>query len=175
MSDARSSRSPSTSKAKPDKPAAPVDAMPRYPYGPRTLAAVLPAVTKPAFARRPLASAQLLVDWELVVGPHLAAQTQPRRISGGTLTVACAGPVALELQHLADVLIARINRHMGHDLVQRLRLVQDTVAPPAVRRPPPGILPTARDRAAIERRLADLPEGPLREALAGLALAMRGR
>jgi hypothetical protein len=137
------------------------------------LAALLPAVIKPAFARRPAASAQLALDWELIVGATLAAQTQPRRLSGGTLTVACAGPVALELQHLADVLMARINRHMGHELVQRLRLTQEMlsfVPAPAGR----AAGPTPQARAAVQRRLADLPDGPVRQALADLALAMRG-
>jgi hypothetical protein len=138
------------------------------------LAALLPAVTKPALTRRPIASAQLTLDWQLIAGAHLAAQTQPRRLTGGTLTIACAGPVALELQHLADVLIGRINRHMGHDLVQRLRLVQEPLSfttPPAPRARPL----TEQDRTAVERRLADLPSGPVRQALADLALAMRSR
>jgi hypothetical protein len=137
------------------------------------LAALLPAVTKPAFARRPVASAQLTLDWELIAGAHLAARTQPRKMSGGTLTVACAGPVALELQHLSDVLIARINRHMGHDLVQRLRLVQEPLSfAPAGRKRAKA--PSLQEVEAVDRRLAEVPEGPVRQALAGLALAMRG-
>ena len=180
MSSPRSSRSPKPAepaKPKPSKAVVPVPAMPaapppRHPYGPRPLAALLPAVTKPAFARRPAASAQLLADWELIVGAQFAAQTQPRKLAGGTLTVVCSGPVALELQHTADVLIARINRHMGHALVQRLRLMHDTVSAAPRRAPAPAAV-SAADKAAVERRLADLPDGPLREALAGLALAMR--
>jgi hypothetical protein len=57
--------------------------------------------------------------------------------------------------------------------VQRLRLVHDVVAA-APRRAPARPAASAAERAAIERRLADLPDGPLRDALAGLALAMRG-
>ena len=123
------------------------------------------------FARRPAATARLLADWELIVGGALAARTEPKRLVGGTLTVACAGPVALEVQHSADMLIARVNRHMGQVLVQRLRLVHQQVQAPLRPAPAP---PRMVDQAEIARRLAGLDDGPVRDALAVLAAAMHG-
>ena len=133
----------------------------RHVYGPRTLSSLLPAITRPALRSRNAAAAQLIADWETVVGPALAGVTLPRRLSAGTLTLACAGPTALELQHQSQLLIGRINGHYGRLLVDRLRFVQDEGAPertppPAPRPPPPPV------------EIPDMPEGPLRDALAAL-------
>lgn len=138
----------------------------RFPHAPMPLGSILPAITRPAFRRRSPAGAQLLADWAHIVGPALAAVTTPLRLSGGTLTLACGGPVAMELQHLAPEVIARINSHLGRVVVERMRFVQRpggaraTPAPPA----PAGPLPDA-----VTGRLASLPEGELRQALENLA------
>ncbi len=134
--------------------------------GPRALSELVPRLVRPAFRKRSPAGAMLMADWPQVVGPALAAVTEPRRLSAGTLTLACSGPVAMELQHLAGELIGRINAHLGKVVVERLRFVQAT---PASRTAParpaaPVVLP-----ASVEDRLAGLPEGELREALARLA------
>jgi hypothetical protein len=141
--------------------------------GPRPLGAVMPAITRPAFKKRSPAAAQLIADWPAVVGPVLAAQTVPRGLTGGTLTIACSGPVAMELQHLAPQLISRVNTAMGQGLVQRLRFVQGTVKPPP--RPAPKPKPVGlpeRVTASIEA----VADPDLREALARLAQGVyRGR
>ena len=133
----------------------------RHVYGPRTLSSLLPAITRPALRSRNAAAAQLIADWETVVGPALAGVTVPRRLSAGTLTLACAGPAALELQHQSQMLIGRINGHYGRLLVDRLRFVQDDTA--LVRMPPP-----APRGAPPPVEIPDMPEGPLRDALAAL-------
>jgi hypothetical protein len=74
---------------------------------------LIPALTRPVFRRKSPAGAQLLADWPGVVGPALSAVTSPLRLSAGTLTIACAGPVAMELQHLAPELIGRYNGHLA--------------------------------------------------------------
>ena len=121
----------------------------------------MPAVTRTAFRKRAPGAAQVMADWTQIVGPALSAVTTPRRLSGGTLTLACAGPVALELQHLADELLARINGHLGRMVVQRLRFVQD---PAAARRPPAP--PPQRPAAAV--LVPGVPPGPLHDALVAL-------
>ena len=141
----------------------------RHVYGPRALASLLPAITRPALRSRNAASAQLVADWEAVAGPRIAAQTVPRRLAAGTLTLACAGPVALELQHQSQMLIGRINSHYGRLLVDRLRFVQDDSAA--------AVRPVAPTSQAIPEpvAIADMPEGPLRDALAALGARIRQR
>jgi hypothetical protein len=50
-------------------------------------------------------------EWGAIVGPRLAVETAPKRFAGGTLTIACSGAMAMELQHLSAALIERINTH----------------------------------------------------------------
>lgn len=137
----------------------------RSPYGPRPLGALIPALTRPVFRKKSPAGAQLMADWTEVVGPALAAVTTPRRFSAGTLTIACAGPVAMELTHLGPQLIARINGHLGKSMVERLRFVQQAqgAAAPAARPAAAAPLP---DR--VEQAVSAVPGEELRAALAKL-------
>jgi hypothetical protein len=142
----------------------------RHVYGPRPVAALMPRLTRPAFRRRAPATAQVLADWAAIVGPSIGAVTTPRRLVAGALTIACAGPIAMELQHLAAQLIARINAHLGSQTVVTLRFVQtpETLAQPiALSRPADPV-----KLAAVEAAVGDLPEGELRTALASLGRTM---
>lgn len=145
----------------------------RHVYGPRALAQLLPRLTRPAFRRVGPAGAQVIADWHAIVGPALAAVTQPQRLAAGTLTIACSGPIALELQHFAPELIARINTQLGAAPVERLRFTRAgfRTAPPAAARP-------AVDAAALRAARAaagSVPDGPLRDALAALGAAVLAR
>lgn len=138
----------------------------RHVYGPRPVGQLLPRVTRPAFRRRSPAGAQVMADWREIVGPALAATAVPRRLSGTTLVLACAGPVALELQHLSAELMARINGHLGRVAVTTLRFVQDATALPAPPpRPPPAPGPPLP--------LPGVAPGALYDALQALGNAVR--
>jgi hypothetical protein len=138
----------------------------RFLGGPRPLGALVPALTRPAFKRKSPAGAQIMADWPALVGPALAAVSQPLRLSSGTLTLACSGPVAMELQHLAPQLAGRINAALGRVAVERFRFVQRAPAthPPPMRRAPLDTLP-----ARIESAIAGVESAELRDALARLA------
>ena len=138
----------------------------RHVYGPRAVGALLPAITRAAYRTRSPASGALLADWAIIVGPALAAVTAPRKLAGGTLTIGCAGPVAMELQHLSAELLSRINAALGKATVAQLRFVQDFTPPPVPPSPAPPPTPIPVD---------GLPPGPLHDALAKLAGAMRWR
>jgi hypothetical protein len=145
----------------------------RHVYGARPLGALVPRVTRPAFRRRAPATAQVLADWSSIVGPAIAAVTAPRRLVLGTLTIACTGPIAMELQYLGGELIGRINTHLGSRVVSDLRFVQTTsTAAPA---PPQSAPPDPAVQAAAEAAVAGVPEGELRTALAALARAVLAR
>jgi hypothetical protein len=142
----------------------------RHVYGPRPVGTVLPRLTRAAFRRRAPATAQVLADWPAIVGPAIAAVTTPRRLGAGTLTIACAGPIAMELQHLAGEVIARINAHLGSQAVTGLRFVQTPeLATPGAALP---ASPDPAKLAAVESTVATLPEGELRGAFAALGHAM---
>ena len=142
----------------------------RHIYGPRAVGALVPAVVRPAFRRQAPATAQVLADWDAIVGPAIAAVTTPRKLFAGTLAIACSGPMAVELQHLSDQLIGRINGHLGQVVVTRLRFMQEP-RPPIARPPPPRPLAIAAAKAAV----AALPPGELRDALETLGRAVLAR
>jgi hypothetical protein len=139
-------------------------------FGPVPVGALLPGLTRAAFRRHGTAITAIAADWEAIVGPSLAAVTVARKLAAGTLTVGCSGPIALELQHLADQLIGRINMHLGGAPVHRLRFVQLPPAHPAPPPPPAAAVP-AEAAARLEARLAGLP-GELHAALAALGTAL---
>ena len=143
------------------------DSVHRHVYGPRPIGALLPRITRPAFKTRAPAAAQVMADWAEIVGPALAETTAPRRLSGGTLSLACAGPVALELQHLSAQLIERINAYLGRPLIQRLRFAQDAAPRKPARLPP-------HRAAAAPIPVPGVPPGPLHDALAALGSAIAG-
>ncbi len=134
------------------------------------VAALLPGLTRAAFRRHGAALTAIAADWEAIVGPALAAVTVPRKLAAGTLTLGCSGPIALELQHLADQLMARINMHLGGAPVQRLRFVQLPPAAP-VAPPLPAAAVPAEAAARLEARLAG-HSGELHDALAALGAAL---
>ena len=145
----------------------------RHVYGPRPVGALVSHLTRPAFRRRAPATAQVLADWSTIVGPAIAAVTTPRRLTAGALTIACAGPIAMELQYLAGELMGRINTHLGSQVVTGLRFVQTTsVAPQWPSQPPP---PDPADLAAIDAAVSGVPEGELRTALTALGRALAAR
>ena len=109
----------------------------RHIYGPRPLGALVPMLVRPAFRKRSPAMAQALADWDAIVGPAIAAVAAPRKLFAGTLSIVCSGPMAVELQHLSEQLIGRINAHLGQIAVTRLRFTQDLRQPPPPSPKPP--------------------------------------
>jgi hypothetical protein len=133
--------------------------------GPRELGQIIPRLARPAFRKASPAAAQIMADWAEIAGPSgVLREAQPVRLSGGALTLACSGALALEISMLAPQVIERVNGHLGRAAVRQLRFVQASVpAPPKARKReavPDTPLP---DGAAAA--LATVPEGPLREAL----------
>jgi hypothetical protein len=117
--------------------AAPVE--PARHYAARGIGTLLAPVVRPALRERGPALAALLEDWEALVGPEIAARSQPVKLAAGCLTLACAGPDALELQHRAPALIARINQALGGAPVTRVKFV---AAAPALA-PGAGLAPVS--------------------------------
>lgn len=136
-------------------------------YAPRGIAALLAPITRPAFRKRAPAAASLFADWANLAGPTLAPRAQPVKFAGGTLTLGCSSPVAMELQMSQDLIIQRLNMGLGSGVVERLRFVQQAVSAAAT----PPARPVRRD----VKPPTDLPQGDLGEALARLYQALKSR
>jgi hypothetical protein len=153
---------------------------------PKSLADLLDACLGPALAAQGFASADILAAWPDIAGPRLAAASRPLRIAWrrgardsrertepATLVVRVEGAFALELQHVAPVLIERINAYYGWRCIGRVLLRQGPVespgaVAPADRLPPLG----AAERARIDGMLHGLAEDGLRGALDRLGTAV---
>jgi hypothetical protein len=157
-------RNPTLPEGKAEKAGLPSDD--RRAYATQALADLVPGLTRAAYKRRSPAASLLMSEWSSIVGPRLAMETAPKKFVGGTLTIACSGAMAMELQHLSAAVIERINAHAGHQLVQRLRFVQEPVAAPA---------PPLQRRIVAPVPLTELPPGELNDALARLRAALASK
>jgi hypothetical protein len=129
-------------------------------------------ITKAAFARYGFAQADVVANWEAIVGSDLAAVSAPERIrwprgageeaqkQGGTLIIRAAPGRALELQYEASRIIARINSFFGHAAISGIKVMQGQGLSERSGKPPP--LP---EKPVCEQQLATLDESPLKAAL----------
>jgi hypothetical protein len=151
--------------------------------GLRRLPDLLGRVLDPAARRRGLAEAKLLTEWPAIVGPRLAARSQPVRLTrrpdqaGGVLSLHVGGAAALELQHSEPQVLERINGFFGYPAVSRLHLIQ---APPArTMEPPlaaecPGL--TSAEEGEVAAAVRPVSDPALQAALALLGRTLkRGR
>ena len=136
-----------------------------------------------AFARQGFASAELVTRWEDIVGAEIAAHSEPiklnwpRRTVGeeseaGTLVLRVEGPAAVEIQHLAGLICERVNRFLGWRAVGRLAFRQA----PLRRRESRVKRPADAGMADFfAKRLSDIDDDALKQALARLGAAVKGR
>jgi len=140
----------------------------------RALADSVAPLTAPFAGKRGFTTARLQADWPLIVGAHLAARSQPHRIArpaageaAGTLVVRiAAGPLAVELQHQAPLILERINTFFGWRIAGRLRLVHGPLPPPTPAPPPP---PPPADPAVVDAAVTGIDDPQLAAALRALA------
>jgi hypothetical protein len=152
------------------------------PPEPKPLADLIGGSIGVAFRRQGFASTEIVTHWDEIVGSEIAAIAEPVRMrwtrgrsgeesAAATLVLRVEGPVALEIQHLADVIIARVNCHMGWCAVGAIALQQ---APLMRRRSKP-------QRPAIDEELAQsiaaqtgIADDRLRSAIGRLGAAIKG-
>ena len=100
----------------------------------RPLADVLRKTLTDAFAKQGFASVELVTRWPEIVGAEIAAHSQPEKIQWprtpqarnapepGTLLLRVEGPAAVEIQHLSEVILQRVNQFFGWQAVAGVRL-----------------------------------------------------
>jgi hypothetical protein len=148
---------------------------------PRPLSELLHKTLSETFAKRGFASSEILTRWGEIVGPEIAAHSQPEKIQWSrpgdgetrepaTLVLRVEGPAAVEIQHLAPVLLERVNRFFGWQVVGQLRLRQAPLRRPR-RKPPPAGNNEAADEIAAQ--LGEIRSAELRDALARLGAAIK--
>jgi hypothetical protein len=154
---------------------------------PRPLSDFLGATLSDTLKSQGFASSEIIARWADIVGPEIAAHSEPMRINwprpntpGGladegaepaTLVLRVEGPAALEIQHLSAVILERVNRFFGWQAIGRIGLRQAPLRrrePPA---PPPPLDPEVEARIAAS--LPAIADDDLRQALARLGAAIK--
>lgn len=133
------------------------------------------------FKRQGFAATELVTRWAEIVGPEIAAHAEPIKLSWpraaegepaepATLVLRVEGPVAVEIQHLANVIVERVNRFFGWQAVGGIALRQAPLAR-REKRPAPRLDPQAT--AQVAATLTDVTDDELRMALARLGAAVK--
>jgi hypothetical protein len=155
----------------------------------RPLADLVPAVIDPVLARRGFSASNLILFWDDIAGERLAPVSRPVKVqwpvprrsragepgpSQATLVVRVEPGFALELQHLAPLVIERVNAYLGWRCISRLRLEQGPAGErPMMRRRAPPVDKAAEE--AARNVIGTSVSGPLRQALAKLGARVLAR
>jgi hypothetical protein len=135
-----------------------------------------------AFKRHGFASTEIVTHWPDIVGAEIAAHAEPIKITWprqadaedpepATLVLRCEGPAILEIQHLSDVIIERINRFLGWRAIGRIALRQAPLTRREKRRLP--VPPDPQEARRIAQSMTGIADEELRAALGRLGAAVR--
>jgi hypothetical protein len=148
---------------------------------PRPLSELLHRTLTEALAKQGFASTELVTRWPEIVGAEIAEHSQPEKIQWpravgdrmpepGKLVLRVEGPTALEIQHLADIILERVNRFFGWQAVGTMRLRQAPLRRSS-RRVPECPDPESANRIAAG--LGEIRDEKLRAALARLGATVK--
>src|SRR5664279_5047025 len=149
---------------------------------PRPLSELLSATLSDALKTQGFASAEILARWGDIVGPEVAAHSEPMKINWpkpmgdedpepATLVLRVEGPAALEIQHLSAVILERVNRFFGWQAIGRIALRQAPLRRREPPTPPPPLDPEIAARIAAG--MPEIKDEELRQALARLGAAIK--
>src|ERR1700759_5304143 len=152
------------------------------PISAKPLSVLLGGTINDAFAKQGFAARELVTRWAQIAGPEVAAHAEPlkmqwpRPVEGqpqepATLVLRGEGPMALEIQHSADVILERVNRFFGWSAVGKLAFRQAPLSRPRRQTRPAPPDPKAVAREA--ERLGDIEDEELKTALARLGAAIK--
>ena len=152
------------------------------PISAKPLSLLLSDLFSEAYAKQGFAARELVTRWREIVGPEVAAHSEPlkiqwpRQVEGqpqepATLVLRVEGPTALEIQHASDVILERVNRFFGWSAVGRLALRQ---APLSRRKGPAASrTPDESEIAEVAETLSSVEDEQLRAALARLGASIK--
>lgn len=147
----------------------------------KTIKKVIPAVLKPVLDKRGFAQAQVILDWEKIVGTQIAQFSVPERIvyyknasRKGTLVLAATPGWAPIITHGSQQMIDRINVYFGYEAVSRLQLKQTLYIKNQASQHSIKIASSETDEIAAEE-FTDIPDLDLRKAMATLKRSLKNQ
>ena len=137
---------------------------PKRAMRPRAVSDLLPDVGRAAFRRFGFVQSSVVSRWREIVGERYAGVSSPESIkfppgrkSNGVLTLVVEGAHAPMMQHVAPVIVERVNRFFGYPAVERVAFRQGIVkiAKSRTRAAPPSLKPLPPDLSDSLREIAD--------------------
>ena len=150
----------------------------------RSVSDMLPEIGGAAFRRFGFVQSSIVSRWREIVGERYAAVSSPESIrfppgkrSAGVLNLVVEGAHAPMMQHVAPVIVERVNRFFGYNAVERVAFRQGAVKVTKVkaRVAPPSLRPIPADIGDSLRSIADPELRNVLEALAQGVAASEGR
>ena len=150
--------------------------------GAKALAEFMPEIIEEALAARGLSEASLVADWPAIVGESIARYARPIQlqwppraakrdpeapIAPATLVLRVDGAFALEAQHSAAIIVARVNAHLGWRCVEKVAFRQGPL-PPLRRERRSLAAPSADAEAEASEAASSVEDEALRAALTRL-------
>ncbi len=147
----------------------------------RPLADLIGGAIDPALAKQGFGENSVILCWDEIVGERLAGVSEPLKmqwpprgpkrapdapVEPATLVLRVESGFAIEFQHIAPVVIERVNAHLGWRCVGKLAYRQGPLQRAKTRAGPKPLDPVAL--AAARAETADIADEPLREALTRL-------
>jgi hypothetical protein len=157
---------------------------PRRSMRARAVSDMLPEIGGAAFRRFGFVQSSIVSRWKEIVGDRYAGVSSPESIrfpvgrkSDGVLTLVVEGAHAPMMQHVAPVIMERVNRFFGYGAVARIAFKQGVVqlAKAKSRVAPPSLRPIPADLGDSLREIADPELRQVLEALAQGVAASEGR
>ncbi len=155
---------------------------------PKPLADFVGGVVDPVLAKQGFGQSSIILHWDDIMGERLAGVSEPIKLQWpgraakrnpetptepATLILRVAGGMAIEIQHMAPLLIERLNTHLGWRCIGRLSIRQGPVEKRRGPQAPPP--PDPRAVAEAEAATQGVDDAALRAALTQLgARALRG-
>lgn len=135
-------------------------------------------LVRPAYKKRGFAALNINTDWPSIIGEKWAEVTIPEKLvfkpnqrQNGILYLRVQGSSAVLLQHIEPEIIERVNTYFGYKAVARLKMLQGFSHVPE-KTPPKKSSPTPEREKRIQALLKETDEGPVKEALMQLGLAL---
>jgi hypothetical protein len=157
----------------------------RKPTRATPLADLVVKALDPLVAKQGFGESDIILHWDDIAGPRLSAVSDPIRLQWpprppgrspeappdpATLVVRIEGAFALELQHLAPLIIERVNARLGWKCVGKLSIRQGP-SPRAAAKRQHRVAPDPAARREAEAAAAGIEDDGLRAALARLGAA----
>ena len=150
--------------------------------GAKPLAEFTPGLIAEALAARGLGETSLIAAWPAIVGETLARHARPIELQWppraakrnpeapsipATLVLRVEGAFALEAQHSASVIVARVNAHLGWRCVDKIAFRQGPL-PPLREKSRPAPVPSDAAEAAASAAASPIVDDELRAAVTRL-------